>query len=419
MRIAAENISRYLPHAALWAWLLLCVVLPINGAWVPVPMALATLLGLACWTLARPRLAGAALWPYLAWYLLHVVGMAWTTDIAFGSFDLQVKLGLLLLPIAAAALVANHPELLRWSMVAFTIGVLLSMVLGFHKGYQCWSETGQWGCFSQSTLSFELHPSYAAWYASWALLWWGHRAMQYTKGRAVALLLVALLLGWTVLLASKSGLLSVAVVAIFTVVSAFSTAKGRSRWMLLATAGLLLVVASVLQGPVAGDRLRASINAVQRALSGDATMITSSDSNDLRLMAWRCSVARLEQEPFGAGTGDIKHALMDCYEAEGAVEAASRKLNSHSQFLQGAVALGWPGLLLSALLVLVPLAWAWRGRRGMLIGFLLLFLVNAAVESVLEVQAGVLFVGLFIGMLVIQPRSSHEHIKPLRSQHSA
>src|SRR5690606_6032522 len=130
----------------------------------------------------------------------------------------------------------------------------------------------------------------------------------------------------------------------------------------------------------------------------DATMLTSADGNDLRMVAWTCSVQCLRTGPWGAGTGDIKHALMDCYGAKGATEAAKRDLNSHSQFLQGAVALGWPGLLSTLLLALVPLLRGWRDRNVPLLVFMALFVVNAAVESVLEVQAGVLFFGLFIGL---------------------
>jgi hypothetical protein len=53
----------------------------------------------------------------------------------------------------------------------------------------------------------------------------------------------------------------------------------------------------------------------------------------------------------------------------------------------------------------------------MLALFMLLFMVNALVESVLEVQAGVLFFALFSGLL-LEARTSHtapEHSKTLRT----
>ncbi|MCB9194095.1 MAG: hypothetical protein H6597_06135, partial [Flavobacteriales bacterium] len=90
---------------------------------------------------------------------------------------------------------------------------------------------------------------------------------------------------------------------------------------------------------------------------------------------------------------------MACYEAKGASAAAERNLNSHDQFLQGGVALGWAGMLLTLLLAIVPLVRAWRLRNMPLLLFMVLFIVNALVESVLEVQAGVLFFAAFLGLM--------------------
>jgi hypothetical protein len=158
-------------------------------------------------------------------------------------------------------------------------------------------------------------------------------------------------------------------------------------------------------GGLVRDRMALAMEAFTSNGSNTAQVVDSSEGSALRMVAWTCSLDRLEMEPFGAGTGDIKHALMGCYVEKGATEAAKRHLNSHSQILQGAVALGWPGLIACVLLVLAPLMSAWKGRNWMLALFMLLFLVNALVESVLEVQAGVLFFALFLGLL-FQERSS-------------
>ena len=98
--------------------------------------------------------------------------------------------------------------------------------------------------------------------------------------------------------------------------------------------------------------------------------------------------------------------LVACYTDRGAVHAAEQRLNSHGQFLQGGAALGWPGLLLTLAVGLIPLVIALRERRAMLAVFAALFILNAAVESVLEVQAGVVLLGAFLGLLAAQ-RSSH------------
>lgn len=408
MTATQRTIQHPLSTAAQWAWLLVCALLPISGDFVPVPLGIAIALAAINFVWQRPVVHWQVLWPLFAWYLLHVVGMLWTTDVTFGLFDLQIKLGLVLLPIAAAAVIALRPEMLQRSMVAFTIGIVVSMVLGGVKAWNCWADTGMPSCFSQSTLSYGLHPSYAAWYACWAMAWWGHRLISGAVGRyrGVVAVLLPVLLVWTMMLASKSGVIGVAVVVGWLAYVGLKRTAGRTRALVLGGVLLAVVIALAAQGPLVAARMQASWNAVQRAVATDPAILSSADGNDLRLVAWTCSLDRLEAEPLGAGTGDIKHALMACYEAKGAEQAAVRNLNSHSQFLQGAVALGWPGLLFTLLLAVVPLIMAGRTGGGPLLAFVLLFVLNAAVESVLEVQAGVVFVGIMLGLLA-HGRNSH------------
>ena len=408
MTATQRTIPSGLSTAAQWAWLLVCALLPISGDFVPVPLGIAIALAAITFVWQRPVVQWPVLWPLFAWYLLHVIGMLWTTDVAFGLFDLQVKLGVVLLPVAAAVVIALRPEMHHRSMVAFTIGIVVSMVLGGIKAWDCWAGTGVPSCFSQSTLSYDLHPSYAAWYACWAMAWWGHRLISSSGGRGMGpvIVLLAVLLVWTMLLASKSGVIGVAVVAGWLAVATLKRSAGRTRMIVLGGGLIAVVIALAAQGPLVAARMQASWKAVQRAASADPAMVASSDGNDLRLVAWMCSWDRLQHEPLGAGTGDIKHALMACYTAKRAEQAAARDLNSHSQFLQGGVALGWLGLLLTVLIAVVLVRWSLGGGGLPMALFAMLFLLNAAVESVLEVQAGVVFMGLMSGMLA-HDRNSH------------
>ena len=391
----------WLRNAARWSWLLLCAVLPVSGAWLPVPQALAVgLLLLVAWR-TRPSIHWHALWPISALYALHLIGMLWTTDLAFGLFDLQIKAGLVLLPIAASTLVSLRAEGSHESMLAFTIGNLVAFGLSLAKAGYCAMNGGE-GCFSQSALSFELHPSYAAWYACWCVAYAGHHLMN-VKGlglreRALwigAALSLSVFIG---LLASKSGALGLGLVLLWLAIGALRRFATAGR-IAVAVAAVVAVFAASRGGTVVMDRMRAALDAVELAREGDPAIYSSSGGSEMRLVAWICSAELIATDPFGAGTGDIKHALAGCYEAKGAAPALERRLNSHSQFLQGGVALGWLGLLLTLVVGIVPLAMALHRRNALLTLFALLFLLNAAVESVLEVQAGVLFFGLMLGLL--------------------
>ncbi|MBK9148637.1 MAG: O-antigen ligase family protein [Flavobacteriales bacterium] len=404
---AARNL-----RTATWAFLLLlCALLPLRGAWLPVPLAIASVLLLVAAWRDRPAINWRVLWPLSALYILHLIGMAWTDDLAFGLFDLQVKIGLVLLPVVAAAFLALQPTGMQRAMAAFTFGNMVAMALSLIGAWRCQAAGGE-GCFSQSTLSFDLHPSYAAWYACWSVAYAGHRLLSGEPMKAFErwcwIASMAALSAFVVLLASKSGVLGMGLVAVWLGARVVMRPGAVVRITLLVAVGLI-ALAAIRGGSVVMARMQAALDAVELARAGDPAIYTSAGGSEMRLVAWMCSAERIAKDPLGAGTGDIKHALADCYAAKGATPALERKLNSHSQFLQGGVALGWLGLLLTLATALVPLAFALRRRDALLSLFALLFLLNAAVESVLEVQAGVVFYSLMLGLLVARG-TGHAHL---------
>lgn len=388
-------------------------MLPVSGTWVTIPLLVAVVTLLLS-RIGRPFAVDIRLlWPLFAFYALHIIGMAWSTDIGFGLFDLQIKLGLVLLPLSAAALFATQGERAqRESMFAFAVGSMLAVVLSFGKALICFGEKGWIECFTQSYLSFDLHPSYAAWYMVWALIYWAYAAITGQvparwKWAAMAYVLVALL--FTVMLASKSGLLCLGVALIALVVLIVRRSSGALRVKLLAGMALVIAVPSIGLAPVIASRTGSAINSVRQLLNGRADIYASDNGNDERLVAWSCSTELIRGNAIGVGTGDIKHALVACYEAKGAKAAAERRLNSHSQFLQGGVALGWAGLVAALLVGTVPFIVAVRRRHTLLAMFMLLFVLNAAIESVLEVQAGVVFFALMLGLLARHRSSPSRH----------
>lgn len=396
-----QSESLNLRTGATWAMLLVCALLPVSGAWLPVPLALATVLLLMTAWRVRPSLNWRVLWPLGAFYALHIIGLAWTDDLAFGLFDLQVKIGLVLLPVAAAAFLALRPTGMQRAMAAFTFGNMVAMALSLIGAWRCQAAGGE-GCFSQSALSFDLHPSYAAWYACWCVAYAGHRLLGDSPMKAFErwcwIASMAALSAFVVLLASKSGVLGLGLVAVWLGARVVTRSGAVIRITLLVAVGVI-AIAAIRGGSVVMARMQAALDAVELARAGNPAIYTSAGGSEMRLVAWMCSAERIAKDPLGAGTGDIKHALADCYADKGATPALERKLNSHSQFLQGGVALGWSGLLLTLATALVPLAFALRRRDGLMALFGLLYLLNAAVESVLEVQAGVVFYALMLGLL--------------------
>ncbi len=405
--------------SALWGrrvLLLAFAALPVKGELVPLPLVAGIVLVLPqVPSFARLKDKALLLLP-VAFYLLHVLGMAWTDDVDFGLFDLEVKLGLLLVPLAGAGLVTGAgKDWLRPAMIAFSFGLLLAMGLSFGAGMACFLETGWRECFSQSYLSPYIHPSYLAWYACWALFYWGRELIDGNVGGmrwpwACGMLMV-LLFAFVVMVASKSGWIGLLLVLAALMVHAARSLPGRvMRWVALAIL-LVAMLSGALVSRMLVVRVSEAADAVGKLFRDDGSFVSVESSSDERLVAWTCSRQCLAASPWGAGTGDIKHALMACYVGRGATAAIQHRLNSHSQVLQSGVALGWPGLLLVLALMLVPLTIGLFRKDVFLSIFAGLFILNGTIESVLEVQAGVVFFILFYVVLV--RRSSMRRAKPI------
>lgn len=344
-------------------------------------------------------------WLFL-WYLWHVLGMAWSTDMPHGLFDLEVKLLFAVLPLLL--LWAPEPwerhralvlRVFRWAAALSLLFLMLRSTALFIHELQ-WRATGDYppglpytNIFFSSYFSPWLHPSYLAMYAVFALytIVLPDGAPRGTVERRV--LPLVLLLG-VLLTASKTGWLGLLLVLVHVLWLRWKEPRMRRSTLLAAmVTGVLLTLLSVSFGTV-----RAKFTDTWHALT--AAEPAGEDSSTSRMLVWKAAMALVREQPLaGTGTGDIKNELVRVYAERGYQYPLERRLNAHSQFLQTAVALGIPAALLLLAGLLVPLWHALRRRRHLLAALLLLSLLNWSVESMLEVQAGVVFFAFFAALL--------------------
>ena len=320
-------------------------------------------------------------------YLVHLLGLVWTANLGFALFDLQVKAALLLTPVLYYLVPGSHHQGGRLMMRAFVVGVAVSIAIEllaatirmvhFHlvtKGVLVVGSTSVE--FFSSHFSLFMHPSYAAMYACLALAW---VVLVPIAGRRF---LLPLLVVGVVLLASKIGWVMLAILLVILVVR-----SGR-RALVPTAVALAVFLGFCWASPFMREKVRQfGLWSHHTDPPPDAT-----GSSEVRLLVWHAASEVLRAHwPVGTGTGDVKDELVARYESDGFTYPAQLRLNAHGQFLQTAVALGLPGLLTLVGLVFVPLV-AYMQRRD-LAGALLILLIalQFAVESVLEVQAGVFF----------------------------
>ena len=193
-----------------------------------------------------------------------------------------------------------------------------------------------------------------------------------------------------VLSASKAGWFVLVLLFILLAVSR-SHGEHVRRW-----ARIAIVVSLVLGGMlfIGTEFVRERIMQVVHAVSGSRSDVANS-SND-RLQVWDAALTLIREHPvLGAGTGDVKDVLLDQYAAKGYLEPLEKQLNAHDQFLNTGVALGVGASILLLVMLLLPMFTAQRAGRWVPAIFLLITFLNWTVESMLEVQAGVMFFAFF------------------------
>lgn len=362
------------------------------------------------WHLQAPRLDSLLPWSF-GYYLVHVAGMAWSANVKHGAFDLEVKLLAGLLPVV----VALNPSpwqvertlvlrAFRWvTALAFLVLLCRSSMI-FLAELLLRAEGPVPNTLPFTNIFFStyfspwLHPSYLAYYGVFAMAS-GTLAPE-TRGSArwaAAIdrgLVPALLVMGVVLTASKAGWLGLALVAAHLLVHHWRDPAVR-RTLLVSTLGAVLLLTVLV---VSFGTVRAKFTDTWHALRHTAP--EGYDSSSARVLVWRAALELVSTSPWaGTGTGDVKDELVRVYGERGYDYPLEHRLNAHSQFLQSAVALGVPFAIYLLLALVVPLVGAIRARHHLLVSFILLALMNWSVESMLEVQAGVVFFVFFAAVL--------------------
>jgi O-antigen ligase len=349
--------------------------------------------------------------PWLVlYYLVHLAGMAWTDDTAFGLFDLQIKAPLLVLPLLALFLPAlprgvRNDALFLGALANAAAAVVLLLAalvrIAAGGGLSAAEEI-----FS-SRYSFAVHPSYVAFYLLSSLAAWVlvplHGRVPAAVGNAV---LLALCMG-VVLCGSKMGwVLLLLTLAVALVLRWGGTALRRSLLGIVA-ASTVGLGALVLLSPYAGSRVREAFRAATAPQVDDR----SETSSAVRRITWSAATTLIAERPLlGTGTGDIKNELMRLYAERGQAWVLEHRLNAHSQFLQSAACLGIAGGMVLVLMLLLPLTGPWR-RDPLVLLFLVACALNWAVESMLEVQAGVVFTAL-MAVWLFRGTNDHGPVRP-------
>lgn len=332
----------------------------------------------------RLSLRNPSVW-FLMFLLLHIIGIAYSTDKAFGWEDIVMKLSFLAFPIYIFFVpVFNKRKTMTLFALFGTLTTLICMITALYR----YLSAGYNVLLYEDEFTLYMHRSYQATYWSIGALWAFYHFGRFREYRILFLLMSIVLAAGVILTFSKAGIITL-IMGLGIIMLMFLIKYKRYKLFgiaLLTTMAFLFLLNYITPKPLA--RLQAMVNTV---LSNEEAT-NQNDSNGARILMWETSMEVIAEHPvFGVGTGDIKHALRARNTEKGYDELVKVDLNSHNQFLNTGVALGIVGMLILLIIFYTTMVYGIIPDvdKWMVILLTLVILIFALTESVFETQAGV------------------------------
>jgi len=325
--------------------MLIAFVLPLNKKVIP----LLIILFVISWILSgnlkertknitRPKF----LLLFISFYLLHVIGMLYTSNTGFGMFDLEIKLSFLLFPLVLATFPTLSRNAMNHLMLSLIGGCFVACIANLWIGYGRYVESGDINDMLYGELSHFHHPTYFSMYLGLAIVMILNSLLNPEKyatrvPKWILAVLVPFFILMIVILMAKAGVFMVALIILAAIVYMIFTR--RYMYVFLLSAFAVLGVSTALYFiPDAFKRIESTwVVATQSIEDRDLTTIESTAG---RILVWEQAVGLIgDNWIFGVGTGDVKDELIARYAENGLTGIVEKRLNAHNQSLTDLIAL--------------------------------------------------------------------------------
>ncbi|MBI3510845.1 MAG: O-antigen ligase family protein [Bacteroidetes bacterium] len=333
-----------------------------------------------------------------ALFILLCISLFYTSDFSEGWISLQVKLSLIGFPLLFAVGKPMREQETRSVLFLFLTGVLLASLICFCHSLYHYHLTHDRVKLFYGELSFYIHPSYMAMYATLAALIAIRMLDRKMKKIVVALLVIAFLylIFFITMLQSKAGILCAAILLpVFALLSLPGSKYRITTLMIVVGAGSIYFFTNKVIITRANDRI---FNASYNITHLKEVHVTGkgSESSEVRVQIWKACLEILRDGWItGEGVGDVKNVLKKKYREKQIDAAYEHNLNAHNEFLQVWLMAGIAALLLLLAAFIWPAWGALWNRNYLYLVFILLVGMNLLVESMFETQAGTIFYGFF------------------------
>jgi O-antigen ligase len=386
-----------------WSLLAIGVVLVVKDQLIVPFILLALISSIPFWEKPSFSRRDLPLYALAALFIMYVSWLVFSDNMDYGRRDVESKLSFLIFPLIFLL------SYRQWT-TAFTrkvkdgiiLGVAGSMAISFGRAFWCTWNGGEI-CFRNDQFGFNMHATYLSLMYVFAALLVVERKLTFKFNWVVKIIYALLVLIAVYYMRSLSTLIAMGVLL---AVGSLWWIVAKRKWWLLASIPVVLAFGYLViqRVPAVRSDLAKTADTVNEYFSDPEKFVQThqrwNESNTVRIIVWKFSSELISSVPTGVGTGDVKDELFRVYRSHGYDLFAEKELNSHDQFLQTGVALGFTGILLLLTVFVFACKKVRQNQDLILNAFLILTFITCLFESYLERQVGIIFFSFLLSALL-------------------
>jgi O-antigen ligase len=336
---------------------------------------------------------------FISFYFLYILGLIYTSNMASGIFDLQIKVCLFVFPFVFFSI--SKKIVLKPILLSFIAGCFVSFLICICVAFYKYFLTHKTGGFYYNELSMTFHPSYLSMYVDFAIAClisfeFDRRKNTLFYPRYFSIILIFIFSVFVGLLSSKMGIIVFILIFLFSITILILKYHKIKIGLGIITLCLIITSTFLYFNPYIYDRF----DTARKSFLGQYHDPVDGTYN--REHIWESGISIIMKNTLiGVGTGDTKDELLNEYLRTNLKDAYDKRLNAHNQFIQTFISIGILGFLILLALFIVPFIFAWKKKNWLFILFTTIVFVNFLVESMLETQAGVVFFAFFNTLLFL------------------
>jgi O-antigen ligase len=345
----------------------------------------------------------------IAFYVLHVTGLIYTSDFCYAGLDLQIKLSFLLMPFMLDAIPVSSDDYRRITRSFIAGCTLLSLILLTNAfiEYYIWHDKSSFFYIDFCSIQ---HVAYFTLYINCTLFFLADEFFRLpgyrVRNRKFLIIWMIFLTLIITLLASRTALIAVVISFSLYIYWLFRISRNRTTSAIYSGIAALTMVIIFLLVSGNNNRFEESSDTITSNTEAAIPNNSGGIQHNVRFEVWKNTLAVYRDHPlFGVGTGDLKNELNQQYKIAGFNEGLEFNLSPHNQFLHTLLLLGIPGLTVLLLIFILSLWQAILYKNKIMLALLIAVVINCLTEGILEKQAGVLFFVFFLILFANQQKN--------------